>query len=180
MIFLVLKVLPWSHTIVQDVGFVSKQAKDKQQNIPSQKDEEPGLFLILWSSNWLHQFQMSAWNNGSKSRQNFGSSSLFCSSFMSSFISSYSMSPHKDTSFGNTWLHGLMPCFVYSVSYYSCANLLWCRDLLGIGRALLLHTTSVIGKLCKISWTPLQTVSWIMPLSAFDFKGPSSLLEKTS
>lgn len=145
----VLKGLPWSHVIVQDLGFVWKQVKNKQQKIPSQKDEEPGLFLISWSSNWLHHFQMSAWNNGRKSGQNFGSSSLFCSSFMSSFISSYSMSPHKDTSFGTIQLHGFMPCFVYSVLYYSCANLLWCRDLLDFGKALLLHMTSTTGKLCN-------------------------------
>lgn len=125
-------------------------------------------------------FPMSAWNNGSKSRQNFGSSSLFCSSFMSSFISSYSMSPHKDTSFGNIQLHGLVPRFVYSVLYYSCANLLWCRDFLGTGKALLLHITSMTGKLCKyIIKNTFANCEMDNALKYIWYKGPSSLPEKT-
>jgi len=95
MYHIVLNHLPWSHIIVQGVGFVKKLTKDKQQKISSEKDKKPELFLISWSSHWLHHFQMSVWNNGRKRRQNFGSSSLFCSSFMSSFIPSYPLPLHK-------------------------------------------------------------------------------------
>lgn len=87
--------LSWSHIIVQNVFFVKKHAKKKnQQKIFSEKDKEPELFLISWPSHLLHHFQMSIWNNGRKLRQNFGFS-LFCCSFMSSFIPSYPLSPHK-------------------------------------------------------------------------------------
>lgn len=58
MYHIVLKDLSWSHIIVQDVGFVKKHAKNKQQKILSEKDKEPELFLISWPSHLVYHVQM--------------------------------------------------------------------------------------------------------------------------